>query len=218
MHKNQAHPLQSIHMQYPAQPNPGAGPGMDDFKEAISQRTRPRAVMSGLRYTNIEEQADELDIAEEMLKCVRLLPKMCKNEKEVTDMAVYHEKMINDISDAVDLSLQPCLDIVLNDKNVVNAIFDLENRYDQIEFIFNVAFALLRFVEDNEFKQDVNRLCQILSSQSDEFSQINIKLYVLCQKKSPANKERLLSFWCIMVQGFCLFLFFYFFFIFFFFH
>ena len=155
---------------------PGVRVGEEvDGKMVEDFMSRPRNRLSGVRYSGIGQQSDEIDIAEELLGCIRELPLLLKFKDKMFEE---HDKMIVNVSDAPDESLQPVMNVIFENTNVIEAIFDLNNKYDEIEFIFNCIFALLPYVTDNDFINNINKLSKILSQQSKEFTQINVKLYV----------------------------------------
>ena len=153
--------------------------------------------LSGVRFATVEDHDAALDY-----NCERLYTTVqyfC-GDKEILPPAP--EPVPEDEEDPPD-ELEPLFEsddfpppfIQLVMDNLED-IFKAENDQKIIDFLFNVVFSLL-FENKETIHSNIEQTAAILSSQSDEFNKINLKLYVfsMCfQSEFVSEKYRYFRF------------------------
>jgi len=76
---------------------------------------------------------------------------------------------------------QPFIDLIYEN---ATDIFKTDNDKSIIEFVFNCAFSII-FEQPSFLNANLEKLCVILSQQSDEFNKLNIKLLCLLFNLTP---------------------------------
>ena len=130
---------------------------------------------SGCRFVAEGDAADALEY-----NCERLyasLEALCPDKELIPPLPDNEEEdeeadMLDPLFDAEDFP-QPFINLVYDN---TNEIFNPSSNTNVIEFTFNVTFSLI-FENPDQLNENIDRLSQILTTQSEEFNQLNIKLF-----------------------------------------
>eukprot|EP00486_Rosalina_sp_Unknown_P016512 CAMPEP_0201593536 /NCGR_PEP_ID=MMETSP0190_2-20130828/191112_1 /ASSEMBLY_ACC=CAM_ASM_000263 /TAXON_ID=37353 /ORGANISM="Rosalina sp." /LENGTH=198 /DNA_ID=CAMNT_0048052761 /DNA_START=30 /DNA_END=623 /DNA_ORIENTATION=- len=142
---------------------------------------------SGCRFVSEGDAADALEY-----NCERLFASMeslCPDKELIPPLPDDEEEdeeadILDPLFDAEDYP-QPFINLVYDN---TKEMFNSSTNANTIEFVFNVVFSLI-FENADQLNENIDRISQILSTQSEEFNRLNIKLLCLLFNMIPSENQ-----------------------------